>query len=104
MEKVCIYPACGRSFGRTKYPSGRLQPLVVFAKRKYCSLACYGLAHRGENHHRWKGSLACKVCKRERARKYYPLSECEVCGQPATDHHHRDGDLDNNEPGNVQCL
>lgn len=39
-----------------------------------------------------------------RARRYYPLDKCELCGAPATDRHHRNGDHRDNRPENIAGL
>lgn len=53
----------------------------------------------------WKGSLANDKSKRMRCRKYYPSLDgvlCERClRKPAVDRHHRDDNIENNEPGNI---
>lgn len=40
----------------------------------------------------------------KRAQRRYPMGDCEKCGAPGRDRHHRDGDQMNNEPGNVAIL
>ncbi len=52
----------------------------------------------------WKGDLAVTHTKRDRTRRAFPLDVCERCGEPATEHHHRDRDVGNNTPDNIECL
>lgn len=59
---------------------------------------------RGENHYAWKGDAARSVTKRQRASNYNRQGECERCGKPGYDKHHRDGDPGNNDPRNVEWL
>lgn len=47
----CVCEQCGKSF--TKDPF-----YIKNGGGKYCSKACHGLAHRGENHHFWRGGFA----------------------------------------------
>ena len=52
----------------------------------------------------WKGDDIAEETGRQRARFRYELRECVLCGKPATDRHHRDGNTANNDPPNVQIL
>ena len=59
---------------------------------------------RGAQLPAWKGDAARPNTKRTRARRLYPLGPCEDCGNPATDHHHKDGDTGNNVKSNIAIL
>jgi hypothetical protein len=52
----------------------------------------------------WKGNGITEESGRQRARFRYQLCECVLCGEPAIDRHHRDGNTANNDPPNVQIL
>jgi hypothetical protein len=56
------------------------------------------------NHFNYKGDRAGVLAGRWRARKIYPLRDCEVCGKPGKERHHKDENTLNNEPENVQVL
>ncbi len=56
---------------------------------------------RGEQHPCWSGANISPNGGRKRARKIYPLGDCEICGKPATDRHHADGNTANNAATNV---
>ena len=58
----------------------------------------------GEKNGMWKGENITEETGRQRARFRYELCECILCGEEATDRHHRDGNTANNDPLNVQVL
>lgn len=65
----------------------------------------------GEKHPRWKGNDVLPESIKARgwreARRLFPVDGivCEDCGEvPAKDHHHIDGDTDNNKRKNVALL
>jgi hypothetical protein len=58
----------------------------------------------GPDHPQWKGDAALTTTKRMRAQRAYPLTDCDECGDPATDRHHIDGDTGNNAPENIARL
>lgn len=58
----------------------------------------------GPGRYNWKGDTASTQTKRHRAKRLYPLKDCERCGVPATDRHHKDGNTGNNSPGNIARL
>lgn len=62
------------------------------------------IVFRGTAHPFWKGDAARSETKRRRAQMAYALSECERCGKPATDRHHKDDDTGNNARENIQLL
>lgn len=55
-DRVC--ENCGSLYNRTRSPSGRLENLSEFLKRKYCSQECYAMANCGENHSRYNPNPA----------------------------------------------
>lgn len=59
---------------------------------------------RGPRGGTWKGEMAGKDAGRARARTAYALGDCERCGRPAKDRHHKDGNTLNNDPANVAIL
>lgn len=58
----------------------------------------------GEKSPFWKGDSASKNSGRRRARKIYPLGDCERCGKPATERHHKDDNTFNNDPDNIMIV
>ena len=52
----------------------------------------------------WKGDDVDRNVARGRAIRRYALKECELCGKPSCDRHHKDGNTRNNEPTNIQIL
>lgn len=53
----------------------------------------------------WRGDEARSETKRARAHRLYPdLGDCEECGKPATDRHHKDGNTGNNDRLNLAFL
>jgi len=62
----------------------------------------------GPEHHRWRGENATPNKKRARAQRWFSLEgvtcEHEQCDKPATDRHHKNGDIDNNERTNLAFL
>lgn len=59
------------------------------------------IVRHGPSHHAWKGDKAKVASGRYRARSMYELGDCEKCGNPATDRHHKDGNTLNNKPRNI---
>lgn len=44
-------------------------------------------------------------CGRAKCRRLYKeLGDCELCGKPATDRHHKNGNTQDNSPDNIQRL
>jgi hypothetical protein len=75
-------------------------PARIDRKATYCP-AC---ARRGERNARWKGDETSPIAKRKRAQLLYKLGKCELCPEPATDRHHRDGNTGNNVLSNISLL
>lgn len=48
----------------------------------------------GQDHPSWRGAMASDNSKRHRAWRRFSLGPCERCGNPGTDRHHRNGNLD----------
>lgn len=89
-EKYCA--TCGKILSRERY-NGRLEDLMAFQKRKYCSLSCANTRKDVTNAGlRWRA---------EQLRK----DKCEICGASSRLHaHHIDGNITHNSPENIQTL
>jgi len=90
-DKIC--PICGTSFNRKRY-NGTLEDSTRYISRKTCSRSC--------------GSTLVEPTDRTtyhfRARSFRLLS-CEMCGSEQNlDAHHKDGNIKNNTPENIQTL
>src|SRR4051812_44184025 len=89
--KHCAH--CASKLERKRFPSGDLECLLHFSRRKYCDQQCMARAFESKP----------KVGKawattHFHARKMVPKGSCERCGKPnARDVHHLDGDHTNNE-------
>lgn len=59
---------------------------------------------RGEQSHSWRGDAAGDSAKRSRARKRYRLGKCNRCESPAVHRHHKDRNISNNSPENIEPL
>lgn len=63
---------------------------------------------RGTDSPHWKGSQASDYAKRHRARVHFRNIAgimCQCCeGRVAIDRHHKDGDIENNSPDNIELL
>jgi hypothetical protein len=60
---------------------------------------------RGEEHYAWKGDEVDPDAARCRARRAYrELGDCERCGEPAVDRHHKDGNTRHNARSNLAFL
>ena len=59
---------------------------------------------RREQHYAWKGDQINAKGGRLRAWTWFDLSNCELCGAPGHDRHHKDGNPVNNDPSNIQSL
>jgi hypothetical protein len=59
------------------------------------------VVHHGQKSVGWKGDKATKEAGRARARSMYEIINCEKCGKPAVDRHHKDGNTLNNKPSNI---
>lgn len=100
--KYCQY--CGKKLERKRFPSGRLECLSVFNKRKYCDWMCMRkgrLVTKKENQsYRNAHTTAQKINE-----LILQKTECEICGKKEKlDVHHIDGDYKNNDPNNLMTL
>jgi hypothetical protein len=67
--------------------------------RRFCSRECQVLVVL------FKGDDALEKAARQRSKKVIPiLEDCEICGGTATDRHHKDGNVWNNDRSNLQQL
>ena len=57
-----------------------------------------------ENNPNWKGDNVSPDNKRKRVRRRYALTNCEVCGKPGRDRHHKNANLNDISPGNIIIL
>ena len=97
-EKYC--EVCGTKLERKRLPSGQLESLFHFGRRKYCNQRCMAKGFTG----RWKENVL-EVEGRYRARTITEKTQCERCPNTANlDVHHRDGDPLNNDPSNLEVL
>lgn len=94
-SKACEF--CGAPLVRKTY-GRRLEDRGVFLRRRFCSLSCSGQASRVQ--------LPTLSTLRGRAQKAIALKPCcEECGRSKDlGRHHKDEDLTNNDPKNVQTL
>ena len=84
---------CGKQLHRKRY-NGRLEDMGVFLRRQACSQSCANSLTRVQaDSFRW------------RARQIMERTACTECG--STEHlhvHHRDRDVTNNDPSNLEVL
>jgi len=52
----------------------------------------------------WKGEFCGLLAGRCRAHRWFSIDKCQICGKKAKDRHHKDGNLLNNSPDNIQPL
>ena len=93
---------CGKKLERRRSPSGQLEPMYWFLKRRFCSVDCANKAY-GEQ----RRSLPAPTPKtsRKRARIATPIAPCAICGKTGyTEVHHRDKNPMNNSPENLVRL
>ena len=62
------------------------------------------LVQVGANNSMWKGDLAQVKSGQCRARSYFKLKPCEVCGSAKSERHHKDGNDLNNNPENIMFV
>ncbi len=92
-EKNCDY--CGKPLERKRYKNS-LEDMGRFKERRYCDKSCFGNALVKE-----EVTLA---GYRARAKKFRK-DVCESCGSKENlDTHHRDGNVENNDPQNIATL
>lgn len=88
--------ACGARMFRKRLPSGDLEAMFHFMRRRFCDQACMGEGTRrktvGKQAHMW------------RARKHRKPA-CERCGRKRGLHvHHKDRDWTNDDATNLETL
>lgn len=57
-----------------------------------------------ENHHHWGGDKITTASGRARARRWYEISKCGICGSMGRDRHHIDQNTLNNDSNNIIIL
>lgn len=83
-EKYCI--ACGKRLTRKRWANGKLESMLHFLRRKYCSRVCMADGYRG----RWQDGVL-KHEGRYRARTIVQADSCKRCGSTQNlDVHHID--------------
>ena len=98
--KYCQY--CGKKLEPKILPSGYLESIYWFSRRKYCNAVCQSKARIKEPQ-----ELAQKTLSgaRRKANVVCPPSSCADCGKDCkTDVHHLDGNEFNNSPENLVRL
>lgn len=97
-EKYCEF--CGKKLERKRYPSGDLECLSVFSRRKFCNQHCMAQAFDQRHSQKVGWSTA-----HYHARKMILAGSCSHCGKPnARDVHHKDGNHLNNSPENLERI
>ena len=92
-EQYC--QQCGTRLERKDY-NGRLEELANFKRRKYCNQTCMAIA--------FVSDAPCEGVLHRRARRFLGTS-CEFCGVTTRlQAHHRDTNVQNNSPENIQTL
>jgi hypothetical protein len=92
-EKHCA--ECGELMTRKTF-NGRLEDLGVFNRRKYCNQTCMANA--------FVSDAPCEGTLHQRARKLRGTF-CEFCGaMTRLQAHHKDWNVQNNSPENIQTL
>lgn len=93
LPKVC--PFCGVDFMA-------YDPRLVYCSKE-CSDDNLRVTRRGEGNSNWSANPT-RHAGSQRARYWYDLQPCEVCGSEKSERHHRDGDSRNNERSNIMFL
>lgn len=93
---------CGKVFRRKQSAVDRAR---AAGERLFCSRECYAESLRGAPTNRSRPSRGARSYppefKKARAAMLATQTPCVVCGAVAKDLHHRDGDKENNESGNL---
>src|SRR5438105_2322784 len=58
----------------------------------------------GEDHPRWIGDRASTTVAYKRTHRRFTRGACSECGAPDGERHHKDGNLRNNDKGNIAIL
>ncbi|CAO4179086.1 HNH endonuclease signature motif containing protein [Methylorubrum populi] len=91
---------CGKQLARKRLPSGALESLLHFGRRKFCDQDCMAKAFdaRPTTGTAW-------ATTHHHSRKLVVPGPCERCGKPdASDVHHRDGNHLNGSPENLERI
>jgi len=66
----------------------------------------HGHANKLDGAHNWRGDQATDGTKHKRAVRWFDIrgKQCERCGNPATERHHKDTDPGNNTPDNISFV
>ena len=90
-DKIC--PICGITFNRKRFGK-TLEDSTRYLSRQTCSQSCGNTLLEPQD----------RTTYHLRAQKH-KKPFCEICGgMESLDAHHRDGDIKNNEPENIQTL
>jgi len=91
---------CGTQLERKRIPSGALESLLHFGRRKFCDQKCMGAAFDGR-----ETTGTSWATTHYHARKMVPPGPCSRCGKPdASDVHHEDGNHLNNSRENLSRI
>lgn len=74
-DRRCTW--CGASFGRRRYPSGQLEPVRAFRRRRYCSPACKEAAGGAPMSTTKDATKTCAGCGASFGRWRYPWGTFE---------------------------
>lgn len=97
-ERYC--ENCGERLERKRLPSGALESLLHFNRRKYCDQSCMAMGFRAK-----PKTFKSKHTGRQHAREMVPTGPCERCGVPnALDVHHRNENPLDNSPENLERI
>lgn len=108
-DKLCV--SCGSPFNRKRRKNNRLESIVDFELRKFCSSSCFHLYNTGEKHHFWKGGTKTRpdgYLRNSRTGQYIHREVVENnIGRkllPDEHVHHKDGDNTNNSIENLMIV
>lgn len=91
---------CAKKLERKRLPSGDLESLHHFNRRKFCDQRCMAASFDRRHSQDVGWSTA-----HYHARKIVPMGPCSRCAKPqAHDVHHKDGNHLNNSPENLERI
>ena len=98
----CKY--CGKKLERRRFPSGRLEDLSAFSRRKYCDRMCMRKDYlKTESGNQTYGNA--HTTARKANELIIKKQECEICGKTGKlDVHHIDDNYQNNDLKNLMIL